>query len=163
MTEARLEPVEIQHVPLRRGLMGYARGDVDELLELVTASFEEVWYERDALRSENDRLQTEVARCRERDRLLGEVMRRAQKAAEETVAEARETAEHVLAKARQRADRLVSDGEREPERLREEIRNLTSFESAFHDRFRALVVALRTLEEDGAAGDGDRAVSGREA
>jgi cell division initiation protein len=155
----RLEPVEIQHVGLKRRLLGgYRCGDVDELLEVVTASFEDVWFERDALREQLDRLQAKNDRHRERERLAGDLMRNAQKIAEDTVAEARKTAESMLAKARRRADGLLNDAQREPERLREEIRLLTSIEDALHERFRTFVsVADRVLEDGqngaGAAGD----------
>ena len=33
-------PVEIRHVKLRRGILGYRRGPVDSLLEEITESFE---------------------------------------------------------------------------------------------------------------------------
>jgi cell division initiation protein len=161
-TSTRLEPVEIQHVDLRRRLLGYRRGDVDRLLEVVTASFEEVRFERDDLREQLERLQAEADRTRERERLVGDLMRNAQKIAEDTVAEARETAESMLAKARKKADGLVVDAQREPERLREEIRLLTTTESALHERFRTFVsVADRVLEED-VEGDveGDAAPAG---
>ena len=46
------EPVEIQHVKLRRSLMGYEREAIDQLLENVTASYEDVWFERAKLESE---------------------------------------------------------------------------------------------------------------
>jgi cell division septum initiation protein DivIVA len=151
MTETlstKLEPVEVQHVKLRRGLLGYRRADVHGLLEDVTASFEEVWFERATLRQQVERLHAEVARNRERERFVGDRLRNAQKIAEDTVAEARETAERVLAKARKKADGLVIDAEREPQRLREEIRLLTTIESSLHERFRAFVsVADRVLKE----------------
>ncbi len=142
MTEdetTRLQPVEIQHVRLRRRLFGYRRGDVDDLLENVTASYEEVWYERDALRDRVEKLLDELERGRERDRLVGDVFRNAHRLAEETVEEARRSADRVLAKARKRADELLTAAEREPERVRAELRALAAAENELHSRFRALV------------------------
>ena len=133
----RVEPVEIQHVELRRRLFGYSRSDVDRLLEVVTSSFEEVWFERDTWREEVERLQVEVGRTFKRDRLVGELVRDAQKTAADTVAEAKETAETILTKARKQANRLTMNAQRELVRLREEIRVLTAFENALHERFRA--------------------------
>jgi len=146
---SKLEPVEIQHVRLRRGLLGYRRGDVDDLLESVTASFEEVWYEREALQERVHALLAELERSRDRDRLLGDVVRNAQRVADDTIAEARRTAEGMLAKARRRAQDVVADTQREPERLRQEIRGLTSAERELHQRFRAFCSILHdVLEED---------------
>ena len=39
-------PVEIRHVKLRRGLLGYRRTAADRLLEEISESFEDVWRER---------------------------------------------------------------------------------------------------------------------
>ena len=41
-----ITPVEIRHVKLKRGLLGYRRGPVDRLLEEIADSFEDVWRER---------------------------------------------------------------------------------------------------------------------
>ena len=138
-TDKPLEPVEIQHVKLSRHLFGYGRRDVDELLEHVTASFEEVWYEREALRDRVEQLLDELERARERDRLVGDVVRNTQRVADETLAEARETADRMLAKARKKADEVLYAAEREPERLREELRALAAVENQLHERMRALL------------------------
>jgi DivIVA domain-containing protein len=146
-SRTRLEPVEIQHVELRQARRGYLCEDVDRLLEAVTASYEEVWFERDALRDQVQQLRGEVERARERERLVGDVIRNAQKTADETVAEARKTAEGMLTKARKRADALVR-APGEPDRLKAEIRLLTMVERALHARFRTFVtVANRVLDD----------------
>jgi cell division initiation protein len=152
-TPTRLEPVEVQHVQLREGRKGYVREDVDRLLEVVTASYEDVWFERDALQEQVAELRAEAERARERERLLGDVMRSAQKTAEDTLAEARETAERILAKARKRADTLLSDARREPGRLREEIRLLTQLEQALHERFRTFVAVADRVLDEGTGGE----------
>ena len=41
-----LTPVEIRHIRLGRGLLGYRRGPADEMLEDIASSFEEVWRDR---------------------------------------------------------------------------------------------------------------------
>ena len=41
-----LTPVEIRHIKLGRSLFGYSRGVIDELLEDIVESFEQVWRER---------------------------------------------------------------------------------------------------------------------
>ncbi len=144
----RLEPVEIQHVPLKRRLLGYHPGTVDRLLEDVTSSYEEVWLDREALRGLLKRLEEELERARERERLLGDVLLSAHRIAAQTVAESKEKAESLLAEARRKADEMVAEAQREPERLREEVRRLETIEHALHERYRAfLSVAHRLLEE----------------
>ena len=142
-----LEPVEIQHVKLRRRffLFGYRRDEVDRLLEDVTSSYEEVWLERDGLRDENARLKEEVERYRERERLVGDVLLSAHRIAESQVAEAKSAAETLMIEARKKADELVSEAQREPERLREEIRRLRGIEDALHERLRSFVSGAQEL------------------
>ena len=41
-----LSPAEIRHAELDRGLFGYKRETVDDLLDAVVESFEQVWRER---------------------------------------------------------------------------------------------------------------------
>lgn len=149
--DAAIEPVEIQHVKLHHALFGYRRGDVDELLERVTASYEDAWYEREALRERLERLLDELERFRERERLMGDVVRNAQRVADEAVAEARETADRVLVKARKRADELILAAERDPERLRDDLRALAAAETALHERVRLLLARGDGAPADGAA------------
>jgi len=41
-----ITPVELHHIRLKRGLLGYRRGPVDELILEIADSFEEVWRQR---------------------------------------------------------------------------------------------------------------------
>jgi len=158
--EPKLEPVEIQHAKLRRRLFGYRRGDVDELLETVTAHYEAVWYDREALRNRVETLLDDLERARDRDRLVGDVVRNAQRVADETIADARMTAESLLAKTRRRAQELLADAQRDPERLREELRGLTTAERTLHERFRTFCSLARDVL-DGDTGDDVAATGGR--
>ena len=45
-------PVELRHVRVRRGLFGYKRSAVEQLLLEVADSFEDVWRERGELADE---------------------------------------------------------------------------------------------------------------
>jgi len=145
-----IQPVEIQHVPLRRKLLwGYERGDVDRLLEEVTASFEDTWLERDGLRAERDRLATELDRCKERERLVGDVLLSAHRLAEKTVAEARSAADGVLQEAREQAEAITREAQREPDRIRAEIERLREAERSLHERVRVFIAGAQTLLEGG--------------
>ena len=144
-----LEPVEVQHVRIGRRLLGYEPATVDRLLEDVTASYEEAWFDRQSLRERVEGLEGELDRTRERERLVGDVLVNAQRTAEQTVAEARETAEDILDGARRKADEIVSAAQREPDRLREEIRRLEAIKSAMYARFRAFLSEAHTLLEEG--------------
>ena len=146
-----IEPVEVQYVKLRRRLLGYDPRDVDDLLEDVTSSYEEVWLERDALRALAERQAVEIEHHRKRERLVGDILLGARKVADETVAEARETAEVLLRKAHKRVDKIERDARREPERLRAEVRRLTAIERSLRERYQAFLSGAQRLLEDGAS------------
>lgn len=140
-----LEPVEIQHVKLRRRVFGYDREAVDRLLEDVTASYEDVWFERSNLDAELASL---------RNRLDGQAQ--AKEALEGSVRVAQETADELLAQARARAQAIVSDAHTqalatvrearaEQQRLHMEVRKLEVSETEITLRMRALLTAAREL------------------
>ena len=66
-----LSPVEIRHVRLGRGFLGYRRSATDRLLEEIVDSFEEVWRERAELQDVNERLESDIARYRDMVAKLG--------------------------------------------------------------------------------------------
>ena len=41
-----LAPTEIRHIPIPRGLRGYRRGAVEQLLDEIADSYEDVWRDR---------------------------------------------------------------------------------------------------------------------
>ena len=71
-----LTPPEIKHQPLRPSAEGYPQEAVDELLADVTASYEQVWRERDALRAQVQSLDDEVGARRESERALDDEVER---------------------------------------------------------------------------------------
>ena len=65
-----LTPVEIRHIKPSRSLLGYNRKVVDELLEDVVESFEQVWRERADLADKVERVEEDLVRYRELETLL---------------------------------------------------------------------------------------------
>ena len=51
-------PVELRHVRVGRGLFGYNRAMVEQILDEVADSFETVWRERGELADQVDALET---------------------------------------------------------------------------------------------------------
>src|SRR2546422_8661106 len=140
-----LEPLEIQHVRLRRQLLGYDPDAVDRLLEEVAWSFEEVRLERDALREQVARLRRECDEFSERDRKVGDVLVSAQRIIEKRLADARKRADTILAEAREDAERILAEARRESERLQDEIGRLETIEQALRERHRAFLSGAQRL------------------
>lgn len=135
-------PVEIRHVRLKRGLFGYRRRGVDDLLEDVASSYELVWRERADLADKVEQLENDLTRHRELETLLRTTLTSAESAAHDLKDRAKREADLILSEAHAEARSVTRDGVAEHERLRAEIR-----------RIRALLgAALDTVEDaDGGA------------
>ena len=140
-----LEPVEIQHVKLRRRPLGYDRDAVDRLLEDVTSSYEDVWFERAKLDAELAVLRNRLdGQAQAKEALEGSV-RVAQNTADDLLVDARTRAQALVDDAHQRALETVRDARAEHQRLLTEVRKLEVSETEITLRLRALLTAAREL------------------
>jgi cell division initiation protein len=119
-----LTPVEVRHLPLRRGLFGYRRSDVNREVEEVADSFEAVWRERAELGERVHALEAEVARHVELETLLRSTLVSAERAAHDMKERARREAEVTVAEASAEGRRLIRDAIAEKERLLAESRRV---------------------------------------
>jgi cell division initiation protein len=134
-----LTPVEIRHVKLGRGPLGYRRGAVDRLLEDVVSSFEDVWRNRADLADRVEQLEGELVRYRELESLLRATLVTAERTAGEITDHARREADLILGEAHGEARAILRRASVENERLRVDS-----------GRIRALLhAALTALEADG--------------
>ena len=135
-----LTPVEIRHIKPSRSLLGYNRKVVDELLEDVVESFEQVWRERADLADKVERLDGDLVRYRELETLLRTTLVSAERASQELREQARREAGVVLEEAHGEARRVRREALADLERMRAEAARIRSL----------LGAALTTLELDGA-------------
>jgi cell division initiation protein len=134
-----LSPAEIRHRELGRGLFGYKRAAVDELLEEIVDSFEQVWRERADLADKVEQLEADLVRYRELESLLRTTLVSAERASHELRDQARKEAELIVAEAQVEARGITRDARGELERL-----------AAESHRIRAVLrAALETLEREG--------------
>jgi cell division initiation protein len=117
-------PVEIRHVRLRRGLLGYRRGQVDRLLEEVAESFEAVWRERADHADRVEHLEGELTRYRELEGLLRTTLVSAERASHELRDQAKRQAETIVDEAHAEARTITRRARSERERLAAEARRL---------------------------------------
>jgi cell division initiation protein len=130
-------PVEIRHLRPARALLGYRRDEVDEALEGIAKSFEEVWRDRGELSDQVERLEDEVARLRESEELLKNTLVAAERAAAETRERATQEAGLIVSEAHAEARFVTRAAQAERERLLAEI-----------GRLRALLEAALGLTRD---------------
>jgi len=136
-----LTPVEIRHVDLRRAwFRGYRRSAVDQLLEEIADSFEQVWRERADLSDRLEELEGEAAKHRELEALLRSTLVSAERAAQDMKEQARRESDLIVQEAHAEARRVTREAAAEKRRLEEDM-----------VRIRALLrTALEALGGDGA-------------
>jgi cell division initiation protein len=110
-------PVEIRHVKLPRGLLGYRRAAVERLLAEVADSFEEVWRARADLADQLERLESDIERYKELEQLLRATLVSAERAAHELRSQAKREAETIVNEARAEARQIGRDVRAEHDEL----------------------------------------------
>lgn len=121
-----ITPVEIRHVRLRRGPLGYRRQAVDHLLDEIVESYEDVWRTRADLADTVERLEQDLARYRELEVLLRTTLISAERAAHEREDQARREAQLIVDQAHEEARNVVQAAAGERERLAAEARRIRS-------------------------------------
>ena len=128
-----ITPVELHHIELKRGFYGYRRGSVDQLIEEIERSFEEVWRQRAEYADRIEQLQSELARHRDLETLLRTTLVSAEKSAHELKAQAKREADLVLEEAHAEAREATRAAVAERERLLAEARKIRALLEAALD------------------------------
>jgi cell division initiation protein len=117
-----LTPVEIRHVALKRSwLRGYRRAGVDQLLEEVADSFEEVWRERADLADRLEELEAEAVKHRELETLLRSTLVSAERASQDMKEQARRESDLIVQEAHAESRRITRESAAEKRRLEEDM------------------------------------------
>ena len=133
-------PVEIRHLEPPRTVLprGYKRDAVDELLDQIVLSFEDVWRERADLADKVEQLEEDLVRHRELEALLRTTLVSAEKAAVTLKEQARREAELIVQEAQSDARAITRRARGDHDRLRAEVQRMRSL----------LRSALAAVEED---------------
>jgi cell division initiation protein len=134
-----LTPVEIRHIkPTNTLFGGYKRAAIDELLDEIALSFEDVWRERADLADKLEQLEEDLVRYRELEGLLRTTLMSAEKAAVTLKEQARKEADLIVEEARAEARSITRRARADHDRLLAEVRRMRS----------VLRAALAVVEED---------------
>ncbi len=137
-----LTPVEIRHIkPARTLFRGYRRAPVDQLLDEIALSFEDVWRERADLADKLEQLEEDLVRYRELEALLRTTLVSAEKAAVTLKEQAGKQADLIVEEARAEARSITRHARADHDRLLAEVRRMRSL----------LRAALATVEDDAPA------------
>jgi cell division initiation protein len=136
-----IAPVELHHIRLRRGLFGYRRSPVDELIRDTADSFEEVWRQRADFADRIEQLEGELGRHRDLETLLRTTLVSAERTSHELKDQAQREAGIILEEAHAEARAVTRVAMAERERLLAEARKV-----------RALLEAALDAVDDAEAG-----------
>jgi cell division initiation protein len=128
-----ITPVELHHIRLKRGLLGYRRGPVDELIAEIADSFEEVWRQRADYADRIEQLESELSRHRDLESLLRTTLVSAEKSAHELKDQAKREAELVVGEAHAEAREVTRAAAAERERLLADARKVRALLEAALD------------------------------
>jgi len=128
-----ITPVELNHIQLKRGLLGYRRRDVDQLIEEIERSFEAVWRERAEYADRIEQLQSDLARHRDLETLLRTTLVSAEKSVHELKAQAKREADLVIEEAHAEARATTRAAATERERLLADARKIRALLEAALD------------------------------
>jgi cell division initiation protein len=128
-----ITPVELHHITLKRGLFGYRRKPVDDLIGEIADSFEEVWRQRADFADRIEQLEGELSRHRDLETLLRTTLVSAEKSAHELKDQAKREAELVLSEAHAEARAVTRAAASERERLHAEARKVRALLEAALD------------------------------
>jgi len=120
-----LTPVEIRHIELRRAfLRGYARADVDRVLNEIADSFAEVWRERADLADRLEELEVDAAKHHELEALLRSTLVSAERAAQDMKEQARRESDLIVQEAHAEGRRVTREAAAEKRRLEQDMRKI---------------------------------------
>jgi cell division initiation protein len=128
-----IAPVELHHIRLRRGIFGYRRSPVDELIRDTADSFEEVWRQRADFADRIEQLEGELARHRDLETLLRTTLVSAERTSHELKDQARREAGIILEEAHAEARAVTRVAAAERERLLAEARKVRALLEAALD------------------------------
>jgi cell division initiation protein len=134
-----LTPVEIRHLkPAKTLFGGYRRRAIDELMDEIALSFEDVWRERADLADKVEQLESDLVRYKELEALLRTTLVSAEKAAATMKEQAAKEADVILEEARAEARSITRRARGDHDRLLGEVRRMRTL----------LRAALATVEEE---------------
>jgi cell division initiation protein len=119
-----ITPVEIRHLQLRRGFLGYRRAVIDRALAEIADSFEQVWRQRADLADRIEELENEIKRHTELETLLRSTLVSAERAAQDVKEQARREADLIVTEAQAEARSVMRDAIGEKERLLADVRRI---------------------------------------
>jgi cell division initiation protein len=143
----KITPIDISGHRFQKRMRGYDPEEVRSFLNLVSAEFEKVIIEGNAMKEELAHLKSSLSDFKERERILKDTLVTAQKLAEDMKEGARKEAALIVKEAEHRGTQLIEQAARKASQIEVVIQNLRAERDAFEQRIKGAVEThLRLLE-----------------
>ncbi|MEO1228088.1 MAG: DivIVA domain-containing protein [Myxococcota bacterium] len=152
----KLTPLDIQQQQFRSTLWGFDAKEVDAFLDLVSAEFERLVRDNNAVRDQLRQKETELEGHRSREQVLKETMVSATRLAEEIRDNAKKEAEIVVTRAEGQADQIVQNAHNRLVRVLEDVDELRRQKAQLEASLRSVLESHRKLL-DAMGGSANRA------
>ncbi|MBC7459850.1 MAG: DivIVA domain-containing protein [Thermoleophilia bacterium] len=143
-----LSPFEVERREFSKAPFGYKAHDVDQFVDEVHRSLQQLWEERADVREENERIKERLARFEQMESQLTSTLLLAQDSAEKSHEQARRESDLVMREAGQKARDIIHAAHEDKQRLEMVLRDLHSAEQEARQRLRALSGAIISHLDD---------------
>jgi cell division initiation protein len=135
----KITPLDIQQQEFKRAFLGLEAREVRNFLDLCRDTVEALVRENASLRDEAERREAEVARFRERERVLQETLLTAQRMSDDMRQSAHKEAEIILAQAQLEGEKIVHNAQNRLLKLFEQIHELRRQKAQFETGLKRLL------------------------
>ncbi|MCW2974716.1 MAG: hypothetical protein JWN72_2989 [Thermoleophilia bacterium] len=143
-----LSPFEVERREFARAPFGYKAHDVDQFVDEVHRSLQQLWEDRADVREENERIKERLTRFEQMEDQLKNTLLLAQDSAEKSHEQARRESDLVMREAGQKARDIIHAAHEDKQRLEMVLRDLHGAEQEARQRLRALSGAIISHLDD---------------
>lgn len=147
----KITPLDIQKKEFQNGFRGYRPEEVDEYLDLIAESLEEVLQENVLLRDRMKDLEGRIDEYRRMEKNLEKTLLTAQELSDQMKTSAEKEIELKREQARMEAERIIEQAARQAESMEKDIQSLRTEKVRFKAQMRLLIeehLALLTQTEE---------------
>lgn len=143
-----LTPLDIHNKEFSKTFRGYSEAEVDEFLDQVVRSFEELLRTNTEQKARIEELESRVAQYKALEETLNNTLIVAQQAADEVKANAHREADLILEKSRLEASKVLDEGKDKMMRALREFEDIKRQTQVFKARMRSLIASYQEMLDD---------------
>ena len=148
----RLTPLDIKKQEFRKTMRGFDPMEVETFLEMVADEYEELLKDRNQLKEEVSKLQTQLQDYQQVEHTLKETLMNAQESIKRARANSEKEGEMIIREAELKADEIVGRAYKELEKMKNELMLVKSQKDSFASKLKHLIQSqlelIEILEKD---------------